>query len=47
LTEHSSDKEWKLDAVCEALSQSRPGEKYIVLPDYYDKVNMILQCESI
>jgi len=47
LTEHNSDEEWKLDIICDALSQRRPGEKYIVLPDYYDKVSRILQCYSI
>jgi len=46
LTEHNSDEEWKLDVICDALSQRRPGEKCIVLPDYFDNVNLILQCES-
>ena len=47
LTEHNSDEEWKLDIICDALSQTRPGEKYIVLPDYYDKVKLILSVKML
>jgi len=47
LTEHNSDEEWKLDVICDALSQRHPGEKYIVLPDYNDKVNLMILSNNI
>jgi len=46
LTEHYSDEEWKLDVICDALSHKQPGEKCIVFPDYFEEVNLVLQCKS-